>query len=108
MDFQSAVPCCDVCDKFVTVEQRAQLRALEDQFKNFLLSLIECIEEMEQSGSRDTQGEIRDLMNSPPGITALSPDHYLVQDMHVIRAKYFLLAEERSEAAREFEFTCSL
>ena len=81
VDFALPVPCCDVCDKYVTCDQRSQLAVLEDQFRNFLVSLIECIDEMETAGSGDSTRELLDLMNNPPGLTALSATHTLIHDV---------------------------
>ncbi len=70
-----------------------------DGLKKYLASLIECIDDFEAGNSpKEMLAQLEELMNDPPGIASLAPDHKIRRDLSVIRAKYFFLMKDIDRA----------
>ena len=94
---------CDSCRTCVDQDQLESLQSLETQLRDYIRSLIECIDDCAHE-SGDTLDQLFDLITDPPGVASLAACNSFRSDLRIIRSKFFLLKNDLISAKREF--TC--
>jgi hypothetical protein len=77
---------------------------LETQLKDYIRSLIECIDDCEASvTSLETLQGVGEMIADPPGFASLAQSNSMRNAMKVIRAKFDMVKSDLIEQ-REFKY----
>ena len=77
-------------------------RILEYHLKQFVVSLMEVVQDILDAGTVPDP-ELLDLMENPPGLNLLPLTHYLRGQIMIIRARIFILFNQIDKAKGEWD-----